>query len=280
MTFNTTENKGLFPDVTSIEPVQAIPDALIFTLAQNAGVIKGDSQTARIAYVSDDADADYYKEGAKIEAKAPQVSELIVPTKKIAIVTVASNEAYGNDGVPGLLSKSLQNSIIKKADRAFLSEAAPAEGTVGTTGLANLTGLADGGTLTDSLDPFIDAIATCSQNGGTPSTIVMGFDSWAYLLKLKDKNGRAFIGADVANSATPVLFGLPVVLNGQAAAGTALVLDTTQILCSHGNIELAVSEDAFFSNDATGVRVTFRFGFGVTRPNRIVKIKIGATAKN
>lgn len=280
MTFNTTDNKGLFPDVTSIEPMQAIPNALIFSLAQNAGVISGDSQTARIAYVSDDADADYYKEGDKIEAKAPEVSELVVPTKKIAIVTVASNESYSNEGVPNLLSKSLQNSIVKKADKAFLSEAAPASGTVGTTGLANLTGLADGGTVSDSLDPFIDAIATCSKNGGTPSTIVMGFDSWAYLLKLKDKNGRAFIGADVANSATPVLFGLPVVLSGQAATGTALVLDTTQILCSHGNIELAVSEDAFFSNDATGVRVTFRFGFGVTRPNRIVKLKIGTATKN
>lgn len=122
---------------------------------------------------------------------------------------MASNEVYNNDGVPNMLGNSLARALAAKADAAFLAEPKPDAGNLGMTGLANLDGITTG-TINGSLDAIIDAIGTIGTNGGTPNAIVMGFDSWSYLLKLKDANKKPVISPDVANSPEPQLFGIPI----------------------------------------------------------------------
>ena len=271
-------NKAAFPDSTLVDPGNSIPNALILTQSLPSGTIGGDEQTTRIAYVNDDPEAEYVAEGNEIPSKDPRITELLVYTRNVGLITVASNESYKNNGVPEMLGTSLARAITDKADKAFLSDPAPASGQHGFTGLINTPGIIDAGNITDSLDPIIDAIATIGTNRGTPSTIIAGYDSWAYMLKLKDKNGKSLIAPDVANSPTPSLYGIPVVLTSALTANSVLIIDRTQIVSALGSVSTAVSSERYFEKNSVGIRVMFRFGFGVVRPNRIAKLTVGATA--
>lgn len=273
LTTTSAQNQGAFPNASVIAAEDAIPTALVFTLTTPSAQAKGDAQTARIAYVADDPEAEYAAEGAELDRKDPQLSELVVPTKKVGLISIASNEAYNNDGVPNMLGNSLARALAAKADAAFLADPKPEQGQLGMTGLANLDGI-NTGTIDGNLDAIIDAMGTIGTNGGTPDAIVMGFDAWAYLLKLKDANKHSVIAPDVANSPNPQLFGIPVIVNTHAAKNTVLVLDTTQIVSAIGDVTLATTDQRYFENDSIGLRATFRFGFGVLRPDRLAKLTI------
>lgn len=275
LTTTNAQNQGAFPNTSVIAAEDAIPNALIFSLSTISATAKGDAQTARIAYVDTDPEADYVAEGEELSRKNPTISELVVPTKKVGLITVASNESYANDGVPNMLGNSLARALAAKADAAFLAEPKSDIGALGMTGLANIDGITTG-KIDGSLDALIDAIGTVGTNGGTPNAIVMGYDAWAYLLKLKDANKTPVITPDVANSPTPQLFGIPVVLNTHAAKNTILLLDSSQIVSAIGDVSLATTDQRYFESDSIGLRATFRFGFGVLRPNRLAKLTIGA----
>lgn len=272
------DNKAAFPDQTTIEPLQAIPEALVLTQTTVSGTVQGDQPSVRIAYVDQDPDPEVVAEGGDIDAKDPKLSELVVNTQKVGIITVVSNEAYSYTNATRLLGNSLSRAIASKANRLFLQNAAPAEGQTGITGLANYPGIIDGGTITDRLTPLIDAIATIATNGGTPTAILAGYDAWAWLLKLAYADGTPQISPDVANSPTPQLYGLPIVLNAQMPANTLIVIDRTQIVSAAGNVVTAVSSERYFEKDSVGLRVTFRFGYGILRPNRIAKLTTGTAA--
>lgn len=269
--------KGAFPDQSVINVGDAIPDALVLTQSTQAGTVAGDSQTVRVAYVNDDPDADFVKEGANIGQKSPAITELNVQTSKLALLTVISNEAWQNNGIPDLIGTSLGRALTKKADFAFL-QGKPDNAGLGVTGITNIAGILDGGSLSDDLSPIVDAIAKIGANGGSPTALIMGYDAWGHLLKLTAKDGRPLIAPDVANSAAPTLFGIPVILNTQAAANTILVIDSSTILSAVGNVSEAVSADRFFDADSVGVRVAFRFGFGIYRPDRNAKITVAASS--
>ncbi|WP_018142820.1 phage major capsid protein [Alloscardovia criceti] len=266
-------NEAAFPNRTGVDAGEAIPGALIMNASTIMGEVEGDAATVRIAYVSVDPEAEITAEGAEIEAKDPTISELIVGTQKVASLSVISNEAYSHNSMPELIGGSLARSIVAKADRLFLG--APA-GEVGQAnkivGLANYQGIVDGGNLGTSLDAIIDAMAAIATNGGTPMAILLGFDAWAYMLKLKGADKRPLISPDVANSAEPTLFGLPVVLSAYMPANTIIIIDKDEIVSSVGTVIASTTEDRYFEHDSVGLRATFRFGYGILHPNRIAKI--------
>lgn len=271
MAINTTLTKGAFPDTQYFPATEVVPDALILTHTTIGAQIEGDKPTMRVPYVEADPEADINAEGTEITEKDPQISELTVNTHKVAVLTVVSNEAYQTEGVAGLLTGSLSKAVTLKADRLLLQNPL---GDDQPTGLANIEGIEDGGTIGENLSPLITAIGTIGTNGGTPTTIVMGYDAWAYLLNLTDTNGHGLINPDVANSPTPVLYGLPVILTAQAPANTVLILDQSQIISAISPVTTATTSERYFEKDSVGIRVTFRLGFGLLHPNRIAKLTI------
>ncbi|MFC0265966.1 phage major capsid protein [Alloscardovia macacae] len=269
-------NEAAFKNATAIAPVEAIPSALIMTHSTVMANIEGDQPTARIAYVSVDPTAEITAEGAQINESQPTISELVVGTQKVAELTVITNEAYRHDYVPELIGNSLSKAITAKADTLFLGAPASedSEKANHVTGLVNYKGIVDGGTLDGSLDAIIDTMSIIAANGGTPSNIVMGFDAWAVLLKLKGADKRAIISPDVANSAEPMLFGVPVTLSNRCPAKTILILDSSEIISAVGEVQAATSSERYFENDSIGLRATFRFGYGILHPNRVAKIAV------
>ncbi|PNP88585.1 phage major capsid protein [Gardnerella sp. KA00735] len=266
-------NEAAFPNATTCLATEAIPTALVLTQTNIMAQIEGDQPTARIAYVSVDPSADIAEEGAEINAKDPTISELVVGTQKVAVLSILSNEAYNNMNMPNMIGNSLARAIVAKADKLFLSAPAVEQGTNNKViGLANYKGIIDGGKLDGTLDAIIDAMATISANEGTPTTIIAGYDAWAAMLKFKGGDKRALISPDVANSTTPQLFGLPVILSPHMPANTVLIVDNNELVSSVSQVKTATTSDRYFEKDSIGVRGTFRFGFGILHPNRVAKV--------
>lgn len=74
------------------------------------------------------------------------------------------------------------------------------------------------------------------------------------------------------------LLGVPVLTTAPMPAGGLLVVDSSRVLTVYGQVRVARSEDAFFTKDVVAVRVTWRVGFNVMRPGRIVRLSTTAPA--
>lgn len=252
-----------------------IPTALIITEATKGGTVEGDSPYARVPFV-DDVDASVVGEGKQITAVDPNLHELHFTTHKIGVIAPYSFETSQNPTATTLLSASLRRSILKKADKLFLQ----GDG-LNIKGLGEIENVVDGGSIDGNtgLDPLLDAIATVSDNGGNPTSLIMNHGTWAGLVKLKDSSGRYLVPRDSTNTPTPALFGIPVVLNNNAEQGTVILNDRTQVLAVYSQVRGATSRDFLFDSDALVMRITFRMGFGVPRPNRIAKLTVATSGK-
>lgn len=267
MAFLTDQKKSLYPD-TVFAPQEIIPGSLLFAVTTNAGTVEGDAPYVRIPYIADDPAVGFVDEGAEIPEEEGKLSELLVSTKKVAILSRLSREAVEAGNAADYVSASMQRAVNHKVDAALLTNAANPAGLLATPDMV------DGGQMdANNLDSLIDAIATIEGNGASANFIVMDPTGWAAVEKLKaaEASNQPLIGAPADRTARQLL-GLPVQVSPQMAAGQVLVGDSSNIVSSSGNLELTVSDQAFFTSDSIGYRVVFRFGFGVIRPDRLAKL--------
>lgn len=254
MATNTSADlKSLYPDQT-FNAAEVMPEALIFQLTTLAGSVEGDAPVVRIPFVAADPDAGFVDEGAKITESAPTLDELVVSTDKVAVLTRTSNEAVRNSPrSSAILSTSLRRAVTVKGNNALLVN--PND----PTGLANLAGISDGGTLGTNLDAVDAAIAAIEVAGGVPTHIVANPADWARVRALKSATGSniPLLGAP-AEQTDKQVFGLEVITTPSAPAGTILIT-------SKGSIYSAA------------IRATWRFGWKVTNPLHIAKVTTAPT---
>lgn len=261
----TSSNKGAFPDVQFFPPEDVVPDALIMSTGTYAAPVEGDEPVVRVPFVSEDVDAEFVPEGQDIDLDQPDLDQLVVPTGKVAVLTKVSREAYSHEGIAGLLTASLRRSVTVKADSTYLgSSLAP-------LGLAHTVGVNAIGTMDDSLDAIHDAITAVRLAGGDPSHVLMDPASWGVISKLKQGTGS---NVPLVDANSPTLVDLPRLVSSHMPAGTVLVIDKSQIITVYGQLALALSEHRYFEGDALGLRVTWRVGWGIVRPERIAKVTV------
>lgn len=266
----TTTNVARSLSKTIEAPLKFVDAALIFSLSTVSGEIEGDAPSLNVPYVDIPATADIVAEGEEIKEGDMSVSEMLVTTKKVAVLDVTSREILDDTNMQELITQNVMNAVVDKADAVFL------QNTAAPVGLFNMEGIVDGGIMTDTLDPLVTAIGTVATNGASPSAIVMNYATWSKLLLFKTNGGSAqsIISPDVANNPTPVLFGLPVVLNKQAPNDKILLTDTREIISAVGQPLVASSADAYFNRDSIALRGTMRFGFGIIHPNRLAVLTV------
>ncbi|MCP9272774.1 phage major capsid protein [Mycolicibacterium arenosum] len=255
------------PDVTAYVPGDVIPDALILTHAIVAGSIEGDEPSVRVPFVADDGTVGIVAEGAAIPDAGQDFDEVVIQTDKVATLGKYSYETLQQPNAAKLVTDSLQRSIVRKANALFLGSAS------NPTGLLNVSGVVNAGTVTADLDPMVDAIAAIEDAGGTATNIVASPSAWAEVSKLKtgtDSN-VSIVGAGTA-AGTRALLSLPVTVTPDMPDGGLLVVDRNSIVAAVGNVRVARSEEAFFVNDVVAIRVTFRLGWGVMHPGRLAKL--------
>lgn len=260
---------------TAFPSMDAIPDALVHSQSRVSAVIEGDSPALHVPYIATQSTAQIVKEGDAIPEGGAAASEMIVYTRKVASIETITNEAKSSEQMTQMLTASLNTAIMDKANAVFLQNPKPS-GETSPTGLFNLDNV-NTGTLTGSLDAIVEGIASVSSKGGTPTSIIMNHGTWAKLLLLKYKDGRPMIAPSVADSPTPMLYGLPVVLTKAAPESKLLINDANEVISAVGSVNLNGSEDAEFSKDKYMLRGTFRLGWGVIHPDRLAVITVNTT---
>ncbi len=273
----TSADYGWRPDTSTFAAADVVPDALILQCSTVAGQILGDTPALHVAYV-DDAAADYVAEGQPIPEADPDLSEVVIYSSKISQLIRLSNELYGQPDTASQLAQSVSRALVKKADAAFISQAAPTGGAhAPSAGMTNVAGIVNGGSVAGDLDTLVDAIADLQANGSTPSHIVVGPAGWAELRKLKvgSAYNQSLLGAGSSDS-PQLLLSLPVLVNREVPALSGVVLDRSAVVSAVGPVVVAVDNSVFFTSDSVALRATWRIGFNVVRPDRIAKFSVTA----
>lgn len=277
MATETTLNsaKAWSPDLITFAASDVIPDALILTTSVVSGNIEGDQPAVRAAYV-DDAAATFTAEGATISESDPGLSEVLVYTGKVSQLVRISREQWVQQGTSGLLSESVRRAVVTRANLAYIGQAAPTSpATTPPAGIANVTGVVDGGAIEDDLDALADAFATIEGNGGTPTHIIASPAAWGYLRKYKTGTGLAttLLGAGTQDMQRQLL-GVPVLTTPAIAGAGLMVVDRTAVVSAVGPVQVATSEHLYFNSDSIALRCTWRFGANLVKPNRVAKLTV------
>jgi HK97 family phage major capsid protein len=270
-----TSAQGWSPDVTAVDPADAVPDALVLLTSTVAGHVEGDAPAVRVTYV-DDAAADFVAEGEVINEADPDLAECLVYTGKVAQLIRLSREQWVQDSASTMLSASVARAVTKRANQAYLAQAAPtAPAITPPAGLLNVTGIVDGGAVADDLDALVDLMATLEGNDGAPTHWILSPTAWAQLRKIKTATGSAasLLGAGTADT-VKMLLDLPVLVSSAMAANAGMLIDSTAVVSAVGDVQVAQSEHAYFSSDSIALRCTWRFGQNVVKPNRIGKFTV------
>lgn len=278
-TISTVEAaSGWAADQYTFAPADLIPDALILQTSTVAGAVDGDDPAVRVAYVKDDPNAaNFIAEAAPITEGDPDLDEVVLHTRKISVLIKVSNEQFGQPQTAAQLAASAARSIVRKADSAYLAQAAPTPPAVApATGLWNVDDLIEGDPVDGSLDALVDLLAAIEAAEGHPSHILLDPVGWATLRKIRtgEDYNSTLLGSGTHDSPR-MLLSLPVIVNAAMPALSGLVVDKSAVVSAVGQIRAANSQHEEFSSDVTTIRVTWRTAHGVMRPERLGKFTIG-----
>lgn len=259
------------PDITAFPAGDVIADALVLNHATVLAEVEGDEPALRVAFVDDD-EAEIVDEGTAFDEAEPTLTEAVVNTVKVGQLLRVSREQFNQAGTSNELATSVQRSVIKKADQLFIANTSAPEG------ITQVPGVEDGGEVEDSLDRLVDLVAQVQANGANPSGILLSPKAWARIRQFKTADGSnaSLVGAGT-DDAEPRLLGLPLTVTAALSNTDGLVVDRNAIVAAAGAVHVARSEHRYFDSDSIGLRASFRFGFNITRPNRIGKFTIADT---
>jgi HK97 family phage major capsid protein len=263
------------PDHYEFAPEDVLSQAAIIQTTTRAGEIEGDAPSVRVAFV-DDASAENVDEAATLTEAAPALSEALIWTTKIAEHLRISREQYSQPSTPDQLSASAARSVVRKADKNLLTQAAPAgPDTAPAAGLLQWPGIVDGGPITENLDGLIDLIAELEINLATPSHLILGPLAWAEARKWKSAltYNSNLLGAGTSD-AHPMMLSLPVLVNKAITDYSGLVVDSRAVISAYGTVIVATSKDRYFDSDSIGLNILWRTGHTVPRPNRLGKFTL------
>lgn len=275
----STAAEGWRPNVQGFAPEDSIPEALILQTSTVSGRVEGDEPMLLVPYVGG-AEAQFVAEGAPIPEDDIELGQVPVSTGKVAHLTRLSAELMSQPNASQLIMNAARRAVILKANQAYVAQAAPvAPAVTPPAGLANITGITDGGAVAADLDAVVDAVAGIEAGGGTATHIIAAPSAWASLSKFKAATGSSqnLLGAGTAD-AVRTLLDVPVLVTPAMTADTLLVVDKSAVVSAVGEVRVATSEHAYFGSDSVGVRVTWRFGQNVVAPDRIVKLTVTAPA--
>lgn len=276
MSMSTIANSGgpiLRPEEVGTLVVQ--PVATVSVAMQVATVVYTGSHDYRIPIVTDDPAAGWFAEGAEITPADAVMDEEVVTPKKVAGLTIISNE-LAEDSTPEasqVVGLGIARDIARKIDAAFFGNT-----TVnGPSGLLSLAGVStvDIGTSIASYDVFAEAISKAEAEGAQVTTFVANPTDALALAKLKTATGsnQPLLGQGATDALDRRILGVPLLTSSAIAAGVIWAIPRDRVtIVVRRDATLAVDRSAYFSSDRVGVRATMRVGFGYPHPAAVVKM--------
>jgi HK97 family phage major capsid protein len=138
---------------------------------QASTVVQTASHQLRVPRVTADLQAAWTAEGAEIAVSDPTVDEVDIVPKKLAGLTIITNElaADSSPAALGIVGEGLTRDLARKCDQAFFANTT----TNGPAGLLSITPTAaDAGDAWQNLDAFEFAKSNAEQHNTTIDTFV------------------------------------------------------------------------------------------------------------
>lgn len=277
MATNNTGNTGaiLRPDEVNtllLEPVEALSVA-----AQVSTVLQTASHALRIPSVGADPQAAWTAEGEEIPTSEAQIDEEVVTPRKLAGLTVISNElaADSNPAAAELIGSGLARDIARRVDQAFFGPSMGANAPTGLEGAAATDLHTELWSAQPDLDVFAEALYLSQENGASVTHWVMNPADFRTLSTLKESDGsaRGLLTSDPTQPTARMIEGRPIVVSNHVTEGTVWAVDSSQMfLVIREDVTVEADTSAFFSSDSTAVRAIMRVGYGFTNPAGVVKI--------
>lgn len=276
MTFltSTEGNGGILPTEYSALITKPLAEQALAFQPSLSTVMSGAPGAHEIILpsIESDVDAAWVAEGEEITPDDPDMGETKLTFAKVAGLTIVSRE-MANDSSPQaqeIVGNSITRSIIKQINRAFLGNLeAPAP--KGLASVAAINKVNGNGASIVNLDSFAHAVSLAATSGHALTGWALNPTDAATIATLKDSSES---NRRLVESVT-TLEGLPVFLNPNVPLGTAWGLDGTSIYTGlREDVELAVSDQAFFTSDRVAIRATARIGFAFPDASAITNVKL------
>ncbi|MBI2700053.1 MAG: phage major capsid protein [Mycobacterium sp.] len=244
--------------------------------AQISTVVPTNSHDFRVPIVSADPTAAWTAEGAEITASDPTITEVLVTPKKLAGLTVISNELAADSSPAALqvVGDGLVRDLKRKLDAAYFSNTT----TNGPSGLLSLSSTAvDAGDAWTNLD-WAEAAKSAAETVYTTLTAFVASPATALALaELKEQTGsnKALLGSDPTQPTSRVIAGLPLYTSPAIADGIVWgIPQAHSIFVVRQDATVVTDTSVYFTSDRVAVRATLRIGFGFTYPAAVVKVAI------
>lgn len=244
--------------------------------AQVSTVVQTTSHDFRVPVVAADPTAAWTAEGAEIAVSDPTITEVVVTPKKLAGLTVITNELAGDSSPAALqvVGDGLVRDLKRKLDAAYFGTTT----SNGPDGLGSLTtATVDAGDAWANLDWAEEAKSEAEQVHAMLTAFVASPATALALAELKEQTGsnKALLGADPTQPTNRVIAGLP--LYTSPAIDDGIVWGIPQqhsIFVLRQDATVVTDTSVFFTSDRVAVRATLRASFGFPHPGAVVKVSL------
>jgi HK97 family phage major capsid protein len=239
-------------------------------------VVQVGSHQLRVPRVTADPAAAWVAEGAEIPVTDPTLDELDIVPKKLAGLTVITNElaADTSPAALGIVGDGLVRDLARKCDSAFFGNTVAN----GPSGLLSITPTAaDAGDAWTNLDAFEFAKSNAEQHNTVADTFVSNPATALKIATLKESttagSNRALLQADPTAPATRVVSGVPLLTSPSIANDIVWALPKARIILAlRQGTTVESDRSVFFTSDRTAIRATVRVSWGFVDPASITKI--------
>lgn len=199
-----------------------------------------------------DPTTDWTPEGEEIDVSDADLDELVVTPKKLAGLTVVSNELI-DDSDPSALqvvSDGLVRDLQTRLDGAYFGDSV----SHGPNGIASLNNVqdVDAGSAFDDLDPFAEAISKAETVGSTLTALVAHPTTVLSILQLKvaDTYNQPLLGVDATSPTKRSVLGVPLYSSPACSADVVWGIPRQKaFVVLRSDPQVAVDSSAFFTSD-------------------------------
>lgn len=248
---------------------------------QASTIARTNSNQYRVPVVTADPDTSWTAEGTEITADDVDLAEVLVTPKKVAGLTVLSNEliADADEDAAKLIGQRLVNSLRRKIDAAYFANTT-ANGPSGLLSVAaNVTDRVTGtaGAFGSNLDAFVDLAGSVEASGGRITAWLVHPTNAVALGKLKEASGsnKGLLQPDPMQPTRRLIAGAPLLLSPDAPTDTVWAVSKPySVVVLRNDADVQVDSSAFFTSDRTAIRCTLRVGFAFPHPLALGRIRL------
>lgn len=278
MTLNTTSGAGIL----SPEQVQQLviqPLMRQSVAMQVSTIVQTGSHETRFPVVQSDPTTAWTPEGSEINISDADLDEVVVVPKKLAGLTVVSNELVADSDPSALeiVGAGLVRDLQVRLDAAYFANTT-ANGPSGMQSVA-FQPVIIGGAFTN-LDPFAEALSKAETVGAQTTAFVAHPTTLLQLSELKVGTGynMPLLGPDPSSPTKRSILGVPTFWSPAIPQGAVWAIPQAKSFVVIRNDTSVVADgSAFFSSDRTAVRCTLRVGFAFPHAAALVRIGTGGS---